>query len=576
MELTIEQALRQGVAAHKEGKLQEAERLYLVILQSNPSHPDANHNLGILALSVNKAEVALPLFKIALEANPKIEQFWLSYINVLIKEQQFDNAKKILEQAKTQGVATEKLNVLKKQLTPTVQVNEPKLATQNKSLSFSQKRKKLSEQKKRKKKARKQNLKANNPPQKQLSSLLKYYQNGRSNDAEKLAVSIINKFPQDQFAWKVLGLVYSQTGRHSKALHANQKAVALSPQDAEAQSNLGNTLKELGKLDEAEARYRQAIALEPNLAEAHNNLGNTLKELGRLDEAEASYAQAIMLKPNLAEAHNNLGATLQELGRLDEAEASFRQAIALKPAYAEAYFNLGVILAVNKDYGSALDIIVKGKDIDTNLQKFNLMLKILKSRQLYENNGVSIDGIGDSIFNMKLTSNPLILHRKVEPELVANLYDINTRGLDETTDERFGNGKTTDWHLFENSRFTMESIKEDLINIIKKTVNSDIYVHDSFFNILGAGSGSAPHKHLNPLDRTKGLNLYKQKYVLQYYLRVGDQDCSEPGLYKVYEPDEEILPSEGMIIIIPAERMHSAVYGGAKDRVMIGINFYAL
>jgi len=28
MELTIEQALQQGVAAHKEGKLQEAERLY--------------------------------------------------------------------------------------------------------------------------------------------------------------------------------------------------------------------------------------------------------------------------------------------------------------------------------------------------------------------------------------------------------------------------------------------------------------------------------------------------------------------------------------------------------------------
>ena len=31
MELTIEQALQQGVAAHKEGKLQEAERLYRAI-----------------------------------------------------------------------------------------------------------------------------------------------------------------------------------------------------------------------------------------------------------------------------------------------------------------------------------------------------------------------------------------------------------------------------------------------------------------------------------------------------------------------------------------------------------------
>ena len=63
MELTIEQALQQGVAAHKEGRLQDAERLYRAILQSQPGHPDANHNLGVLAVSVNKAEAALPLFK---------------------------------------------------------------------------------------------------------------------------------------------------------------------------------------------------------------------------------------------------------------------------------------------------------------------------------------------------------------------------------------------------------------------------------------------------------------------------------------------------------------------------------
>jgi len=144
MELTIEQVLQQGIAAHKEGKLQDAERLYRAILQSQPAHPDANHNLAVLAVSVNKADVALPLFKTALEANPKIELFWLSYIDALIKEKQFDNAKQALKQAEKQGVATEKLNVLKTQLTQIVRVNEPKLATQNKNLSLSQKRKKLS------------------------------------------------------------------------------------------------------------------------------------------------------------------------------------------------------------------------------------------------------------------------------------------------------------------------------------------------------------------------------------------------------------------------------------------------
>ena len=75
MELTIEQALQQGVAAHKEGKLQEAERPYRAILQSQPLHPDASHNLGVLAVSVNKAVATLPLLKTALEAIQKQDSF---------------------------------------------------------------------------------------------------------------------------------------------------------------------------------------------------------------------------------------------------------------------------------------------------------------------------------------------------------------------------------------------------------------------------------------------------------------------------------------------------------------------
>jgi tetratricopeptide (TPR) repeat protein len=308
MELTIEQALQQGVTAHKEGNLQDAERLYQAILQSQPLHPDANHNLGILAVSVNQAEAALPLFKTALEANPKIEQFWLSYIDTLIKEKQFENAKLVIEQAKTQGVAEEKLNNLEAQLPFETQI---------------------------------QNVNSANPPQERLSSLLECYQTGQYGDVEKLAVSITQEFPQHQLGWKVLGAVLKQTGRASESLVPSQRALQLVPKDAEAHYNLGVTLQELGRLDEAEASCRQAIALEPDFAEAHSNLGVTLQELGRLDEAEASSRQAIALEPDFAEAHSNLSVTLQELGRLDEAEASSRQAIALKPDFAEAHNNLG-------------------------------------------------------------------------------------------------------------------------------------------------------------------------------------------------------------------------------------------
>ena len=63
MELTINQKLEQGIEAHQNGKLQEAEQLYKAILSSQPKHPEANHNLGVLAVGVGKIELALPYLK---------------------------------------------------------------------------------------------------------------------------------------------------------------------------------------------------------------------------------------------------------------------------------------------------------------------------------------------------------------------------------------------------------------------------------------------------------------------------------------------------------------------------------
>jgi hypothetical protein len=56
MELTIDQALQTGIEAHKAGQVQEADRLYTAILKAQPKHPDANHNIGVLAVGVGKVQ----------------------------------------------------------------------------------------------------------------------------------------------------------------------------------------------------------------------------------------------------------------------------------------------------------------------------------------------------------------------------------------------------------------------------------------------------------------------------------------------------------------------------------------
>ena len=116
MELTLDQALIKGIEAHKAGKLQEADRYYTAILKTQPKHPDANHNMGVLAVGLGKVQEALPFFKTALDANPSIAQFWLSYIDALIKLNQVADAKAVLDEAKSKGVKGDGLEQIEKRL----------------------------------------------------------------------------------------------------------------------------------------------------------------------------------------------------------------------------------------------------------------------------------------------------------------------------------------------------------------------------------------------------------------------------------------------------------------------------
>lgn len=316
----IEEIFERGVASHRAGKFEDAERLYRTILQKQPNHADANHNLGVLAVASGKAEVALPFFKRALQANRTLDQFWFSYICCLITLRCFDDASRALVDAMRAGVAGVKLRELAIQLKVARDGAQP---PRNLPL------------------ASPENCEIQKPRQEQLDRLLEYYQAGQFADAEALAASLIERFPRHQFSWKVMGAVLKQLARGEEALVAMQKSVELSPEDAEAHCNLGAILKELGRLGDAEISQKQAIALAPGLAEAHSNLGNIFQALGRPADAAVSYLEAIGLKPEFAEAHSSLGNAFKDLGRLDEAEASCLRAIALRPNYVDAHINVG-------------------------------------------------------------------------------------------------------------------------------------------------------------------------------------------------------------------------------------------
>ncbi len=299
-----------------------------------------------------------------------------------------------------------------------------------------------------------------------------------------------------------------------------------------------NALKE-NNLHEAEKIFKLLVNEYPNNSEINHFLGITFQLLNKINEAIIYYKNSIKINPNFSEAHKNLGNMFYKLGKINEAEISYKKSLELDPNLNEAKINLKVVLGQKQ----VVDWVSKNKD---------------KSKK-----------------SLKKNVNPFITKRQVEPELKRQLYKIHSIELNKTGDVRFGNGKcSSNMKLFETENEIIRSAATDIKAILKKAIGSDIYIVDSFFNILGANSGTKPHKHLSPFDKSTGLE--KQKYSLTYYLSVGDQSGKEPGVLKLYDPDEKILPSEGTMIIIPSGRTHSAVYDGKEDRIMIGVNFYGL
>ena len=316
-ELTIDQALQQGVEAHKAGQVQEADRLYTAILKAQPRHPDANHNMGVLAVGVGKVEQALPFFKTALEANPGTAQFWLSYIDTLIKLKQLADAKAVFDQAKSKGAKGDGFDKLEQRLKEAdqepVEVSQvtaeatPKQPNILDSLKLDQAiklaKKKAKdgppEEAKRiyqdiltkfpKNKSARDGLKGlvgrpvgkaskvQEPPQAQIQELINLYSQGQLQLALKQAETLVTQFPVSAILFNIQGAVLKGLGQFGLSVEAYNKALAIKPDHADAYNNMGNALKEQGKPVEAIEAYSKALAIKPDSAEAKQNLAETLK-----------------------------------------------------------------------------------------------------------------------------------------------------------------------------------------------------------------------------------------------------------------------------------------------------------
>ena len=339
MQLSEAQALQNAIQEHKAGELRVAESLYRAILHANPKHPDANHNLGVMAVSLNKTEAALPLFKNALEANPNQGQFWLSYIDALIKEKQFDKAKSVLEEGKKRGLAGEMVEALEAQL---VQLDVK--------------------------------LKGQKSQANKLSKAIELREMGSYQEAQDWLTKFLETEPTDAEGWSLLSQLFLLDKKDAQAEKALATAILINPNLSSIYRNQARLLLKSAKPTDALLRAQAAYELSTDDPESWIVLAACLGANQRDLEALPLIEGALKARPNYAEAFASRAMIRLRVKNTFGAIEDLEKAVALKPHLTQIWELLGSLRYQNNNLSGAIEALKKAQSLEPDNVKHMINL----------------------------------------------------------------------------------------------------------------------------------------------------------------------------------------------------------
>ena len=282
-----------ATTCHKEGRFDEAEKLYCDVIGIAPKNVDAHRLLGALYLQTKRAEQAVASLKRALQYDPNRVDVLNNLGTALAFSGQIQEAVPYFRNAvKVQPDYIEGINNLANSLRDT----------------------------------------------------------GKRDEAATCYADILRRDPKHLNALSHLGDILRGAGKLDEAIHYYQKAAALIPDNFRLFNNLGNLLREAGRPAEAIASYETALKLNANCVEAYINMGAAQRDLDKTEDAKASYETALKLKPDSAEAHINYGALHQDSNDKAAAEQHYQEALRLNPNSVDAQWNRALIELARGNY----------------------------------------------------------------------------------------------------------------------------------------------------------------------------------------------------------------------------------
>ncbi|MGC1776832.1 MAG: tetratricopeptide repeat protein [Xanthobacteraceae bacterium] len=282
-------SIEQALALHRQGKLDEADRIYGNLLGADPHNFDALYLAGMLRHQQGRSVEGLRMVAAALKAKPGAADARMNYGAILLALERHEEALASFDQALAMRTGDAAVHYNRGNALKGLGRHEEALASYDRALAL----------------------------------------------APDLAVAHHNR-----------GSTLAELDRYEEALASYDCALELKPELADrinALNNRGKMLAKLRRFDEALAGYDQVLALAPNHVDALTRRGVALAELGRYDEALAAYAAALRIDPDYIDAYVNRGNVYAFFCRFDAALTDYTAATARQPEHADANFNEALV-----------------------------------------------------------------------------------------------------------------------------------------------------------------------------------------------------------------------------------------
>ncbi|MFO1316122.1 MAG: tetratricopeptide repeat protein [Burkholderiales bacterium] len=342
--VAIPDAMRQALALHQSGRLNDAERIYRAVLDAVPEHFEALHMLGILCAQTGHPGEGATLLRRAVDADPASAAAQANLANVMKQLGRHDAALTHVDRALVLDPANAGVHNIRAGLLLDLGRHDEALASCDAALAI-----------------------APDTAEAHYHRGVALQAKGRHDEALASYDRALGSAPGFVAAMNNRGNVLRALGRMDEAIASYDRAVAAAPGYALAWSNRAAALRALGRHADAVASCDRALASNANLVEAHVNRAAALGALGHHAEALASCDRALALQPGLAEVHGHRGLALLALGRGEDALAAFDRVLALRPDAPEAVYGRGAALHALRRHDEALASYDRALALDPNL-----------------------------------------------------------------------------------------------------------------------------------------------------------------------------------------------------------------